>query len=193
MFSFWNIIEDKDEIAGIIGLDAYKDGVIIGKEYPNNLKKSTLEDLYNKYQIYGDKKIVYRSEIVKNYPRYPLFKGERFVPLGVLYLSIDKDYELMCLNEVLCIVEYMEDGSSRNILKQYKRHPKGFKYARVHNMKYSKYFKVRLKNAIHYVSHCIFLKQWKFIFKSPKPLLTSLAMPFGIILYIYINFKTKEV
>jgi len=192
IISFWNTLENKKNIAGLIGLDAYKDRTIIGQKYPVDLKKSTLEDLYHKHHIPGDKKIVYRTEVVNKYPRYPLFEKERFVPLGVLYLAIDKDYELMCLNEVLCIVEYMEDGSSRNILKQYKRHPKGFKYARVHNMNYSKYFKVIFKNAIHYVSHCIFLKQWKDIFKSPKPLLTLLAVPFGIILYVYIHVKTKE-
>ena len=59
----------------------------------------------------GDKKLVYRTEIVKKYPKYPIFEGESFVPLGSLYLQIDKDYELLCLNEVLCIVEDLEDGS----------------------------------------------------------------------------------
>ncbi|GAL77620.1 probable beta-glycosyltransferase [Algibacter lectus] len=154
-------------IAGYIGLDAYKNGDIIGKEFPLNIKSSTLEDLYHKHKIYGDKKIVYRTEVVKKYKHYPIYPEERFVPLGSLYLVIDKDYELLCMNEILCIVEYMEDGSSRNIVKQYYKHPKGFQYSRIINMKYSNYFKVRLKNAMHYVSHSIQLKDYKFLNKTP--------------------------
>lgn len=192
ILNFWAKCDKTDKIAGIIGLDSYKNGEIIGKEIPSSLKKTTLEDIYNVHKIFGDKKIVFRTEVVNKYERYPTFEDERFVPLGTLYLSIDKDYELLCLNEVLCIVEYMEDGSSRNILKQYKRHPKGFRYARMHNMKHSNYFKVRLKNAIHYISHCIFLKDWKMFQRSPKPILTFLVFPLGLFLYLYINFKTRD-
>ena len=39
------------------------------------------------------------------------------------------------MNEVVCIVEYMEDGSSLNMLKQYRRNPKGFAFYRIENMK----------------------------------------------------------
>lgn len=188
ILSFWEKQNDKEKIAGLVGLDSYKNGEIIGKKFPPNLKQSTLENIYHKHQINGDKKIVYRTEIVKKYKRYPLFNDERFVPLGTLYLLIDKDYELLCLNKVLCIVEYMEDGSSRNIIKQYYRHPKGFRYARKLNMEYSNYFKVRFKNAIHYVSHCLQLKDFKFLSNTPKPGLTILAIPFGFLLYLYVRY-----
>lgn len=193
IISIWNNTEHDKNIAGIIGLDAYKNGGgIIGKKIPENIKTTTLEDLYHTHKIYGDKKIIYRTEIVKRFPKYPLFKNERFVPLGTLYLLIDKEYKLICSNEVFCIVEYLEDGSSRNIIKQYRRHPNGFRYARVLNMKNSSYFSVVLKNAVHYVSHSLFLKDWNFLFKSPKPLLTFFVFPFGLGLYIYTLYQTKD-
>ena len=193
ILTFWDKADKNDEIAGLVGLDSYKNGEIIGKRMPNGLEKSSLEDLYHIHKIYGDKKIVFRTEVVNKYRRYPIFKDERFVPLGTLYLLIDKDYKLLCLDEVLCIVEYMEDGSSRNIIKQYRRHPKGFRYARMLNMEKSKYFKVRLKNTVHYISHCLFLRDWKLFSKSPKPLLTILAFPIGVALYMYVSFKTRDV
>lgn len=188
ILSFWKKSEKNEKIAGIIGLDSYKNGEIIGQKIPDGIMQTTVQDLYNKHKVTGDKKIVLRTEIAKKYPRYPLFENERFVPLGTLYLMIDKDYELLCLNEVLCIVEYMEDGSSRNILKQYYKHPKGFQYARVIHMKSSDYFKVRFKNAIHFVSHSLHLKDFKMFSKTPKPLLTFFAFPFGILLYLYIKY-----
>lgn len=188
----WDTVENKEEVAGIIGLDAYKNGEIIGQKIPENIKETTLEDLHYKHKIGGDKKLVYRTEVVKKYRRYPIFPDERFVPLGTLYLMIDKNYKLVCLNEVLCIVEYMEDGSSRNIFKQYFRHPKGFQYARNLNIQYSDYFKVKLKNAIHSIVCAIMLKDTKFLSKSPNKILTLLVTPLGVALYIYLKIKTKK-
>jgi len=194
ILSFWKSSEKNENIAGLIGLDAYKKGEVIGTGFPDNLSKTTLEDLHHKYHVTGDKKLVYRTEIIKKYTRYPIFENERFVPLGTLYLLIDKDYKMLCLNKVLCIVEYLEDGSSRNIIKQYYKHPKGFRYARTVNMVYSNYFKVKFKNAIHFVSHNIQLKDFRGLLKTPKPILTFFALPFGIALYAYvyyINFVKK--
>ncbi|MCO6164224.1 glycosyltransferase family 2 protein [Flavobacterium sp. NRK F7] len=181
-----------NKYAGIVGLDATKDGKVLGKEMPKNRKSATLEDLYYKYKINGDKKLVYRTEIVKKYPKYPIFEGESFVPLGSLYLQIDKDYELLCLNEVLCIVEYLEDGSSLNIFKQYVRHPKGFRYARLIEMQFSNYFKIRWKAAIHYVSCNLFLKQYNFFKNNPYFINTFFAIPFGILLNLYIKYRNKN-
>ena len=191
ILAFWKNNSRKERVAGIVGLDSYKSGEIIGNPFPDQLNQVTMENLYNKYKIKGDKKIVFRTEIVKKYNRYPIFKDERFVPLGTLYLLIDKDYELLCLNKVLCIVEYLEDGSSRNIIKQYYRHPKGFRYARIVHMKYSNFFKVRFKNAIHYVSHSLQLNDVKMFSKTPKKILTLFAFPFGILLAVYVWYINK--
>jgi glycosyltransferase involved in cell wall biosynthesis len=189
--AFWGKHGNK-KFAGIVGLDTLNDGSILGKKFPKNLKSASLEDLYNKYKIKGDKKLVYRTEVVKKYPKYPIHEDESFVPLGSLYLQIDKEYELLCMNEVLCIVEYLEDGSSLNIFKQYVRHPNGFRYSRTVEIAYSKYFKVKFKALIHYVSSSIFIKDYKF-FKSENPFfLTMLAIPLGVLLNFYINKKAKK-
>ncbi|MCM5663420.1 glycosyltransferase family 2 protein [Galbibacter mesophilus] len=191
ILNYWNSIDNKNELAGIIGLDAYENNTIIGTKFPDNITNATLEDLYFKYHCKGDKKLVYRTEIIKKFQQYPIYKGERFVPLGTLYLLVDKKYKLACLNEVLCIVEYMEDGSSRNIVKQYFRHPKGFQYARMLNMKYSNYLKVRFKNAVHYVSHSLQLKDSSFLTKTPNKMLTIAAIPFGCLLYGYVFYFNR--
>ena len=185
----WSTIDEKTGLAGLIGLDAYKDNEIIGQKFPKTLERTSLEDLHYRFKVTGDKKLVLRTEIVKTFePYYPIFSNERFVPLGTLYLLIDKHYQLKCLNKVLCVVEYMEDGSSRNIIKQYRRHPKGFQYARLLTLKYSKYSKVQFKNAIHLIAHSLQLKDWKVFSKTSNLGLTTLAMPFGIMLYFYVLY-----
>ena len=188
----WNRIKGQDRFAGIVALDSDMEGNIIGTKFPDNLKSTTLYDVYNKHGVTGDKKLVYRTEVVKKYPSYPLFEGERFVPLGYLYQLIDQDYELYPINEVICEVEYQMDGSSMNMLKQYRRHPNGFAFSRKSRMKMAKNFKDKFKNAIHYVSSSMFTKNSAFISESPKKLITILAIPFGVLLNFYIRFKTKN-
>jgi len=188
----WKTIQNKPEFAGLVGLDADKEGRIIGSKMPSNLTETTLTDIYNKHGVTGDKKLVLRTDVVRQYPPYPIFEGERFVPLGYLYQLIDQDYKLFPINEILCTVEYLEDGSSKNMLKQYRRHPKGFAFSRKSRMVLSKSFKDQFKNAIHYVSSSLFIKNTQFLKESPKKGLTLLAIPFGILLNFYIRLKTKN-
>ena len=179
------------KFAGILGLDANKNEEIIGTAIPESLTTVKLNELYSLHKVKGDKKIVYRTEIVKKYPKYPLYEHERFVPLDYLYLLIDQDYYLKPINEVLCIVEYQLDGSSMNILKQYRNHPNGFAFSRVNRIKYGKTFKERFKNAIHLVSSALFAKDVSWVFKSDKLQLVLMALPMGILLNLYIRFKTR--
>lgn len=185
---------DKDNrFAGIIGLDAYKDsGKIIGTGIPENVAASTLSDLYNKHHVKGDKKLVLRTEVVKQFPAYPIYPSERLVPLGILYLMIDQKYTFLCANDIYCIVEYLAEGSSNNILRQYRKSPKGFGYARQVRMKLSGSLSEKFKSATHLVSSAIFAKSLKLILDSPNFLLTFLAIPFGILLNAYIRFKTRK-
>lgn len=181
-----------EKYAGILGLDANKNGEIIGTGIPENLSAVKLNELYSLHQVKGDKKIVYRTKVVKKYPKYPLYENERFVPLDYLYLLIDQDYDLKPVNEVLCIVEYQADGSSMNILKQYRNHPNGFAFSRISRIKYAKSFLERFKNAIHLVSSSFFANRLSWLFKSDKPFLVFTAVPFGILLNVYIRYKTKS-
>ncbi|SHI35503.1 glycosyltransferase family 2 protein [Aquimarina spongiae] len=187
----WEKIKGKDNFAGLVGLDANTKGDIIGTKIPDHLTETRLYDLYHKHGVLGDKKLVFRTEVVKKYPPYPIFEGERFVPLGYLYQLIDQDYKLLPVNEVFCIVEYLTDGSSMNMLKQYRRHPNGFAFSRKSRMKLGESFRERFKNAIHYVSCALFTKNGSFLTESPRKLITFLAIPFGVALNMYIRFKTR--
>ena len=189
ILDFWKK-NGSDEFAGIVGFDTDFDGNVIGTRFPENLKKTTL-GAYYKNGGSGDKKLVYRTDVVKKYPPYPEYEGEKLVPLGSLYTLIDQDYELLVLDEALCRVEYQPDGSGASIFRQYRQSPKGFAYSRIIRMKYSDSFKERATGAIHYVSSCIFAREKHFLKKSPKKLLTVLMIPFGVLLNIYIRIKNR--
>ena len=189
ILDFWEK-NGSDEFAGIVGFDTDFDGNVIGTRFPENLKKTTL-GAYYKNGGSGDKKLVYRTDVVKKFPPYPEYEGEKLVPLGSLYTLIDQDYELLVLDEALCRVEYQPDGSGASIFRQYRQSPKGFAYSRIIRMKYSDSFKERATGAIHYISSCIFAREKHFLKKSPKKLLTVLMIPFGVLLNIYIRIKNR--
>lgn len=186
---FWKK-NGSDKYSGIIALDIYKNGEVIGCELPDE-KSTTLSGFYDNGGK-GDKKLIYRTDVINSYPKYPEFEGEKFVPLDYKYLLADQDYELLILNEPVCVVEYMEDGSSKNMLRQYYKNPKGFAFMRKVHMKYDKGFVKKFKTCIHYVSSSFISKNKSFVSESHNKFFTVLAIPFGVCLYGLVKYNNRE-
>jgi glycosyltransferase involved in cell wall biosynthesis len=191
ILKFWNK-NRSDNFAGIAALDAYNDGQVIGTKLPDCIKASTLFDLYHKYGVKGDKKLIYRTDLTKEFP-YPIYEDEKYVGLDYKYKKIDLKYELLLLNEPVCIVEYLGDGSSKNMLRQYRKNPRGFSFYRIENMKNPKGSLVyKFKECIHYVASSFILRNKRFLKETPCKALTLLAIPMGALLYGYIMRKTAD-
>ncbi|MGX1193668.1 glycosyltransferase family 2 protein [Metabacillus sp. SLBN-84] len=188
--SFWKE-HGNSGFAGIVGLDAAPSGDIIGTVMPMGLHHSTLIDLYSKYKVKGDKKLVYRTDLMKKTPPYPIFAGETYCPLSYKYLLIDQMHPLLVMNEVLCHVEYLPDGSSLNMIKQYKKNPHGFAFFRKAGMKYSRNFKDRFRESVHYVSSSLLIKNKKFLQESPRKMTTLAAIPAGIGLFLFLKSSDR--
>ncbi len=189
---FWNEQKDKENIAGFMALDALENGQIIGNEFPENIKKATSYDYYFKYGLKGDKKFILRTELCK-LNRYPVFEGEKYVNLATKYSLLDLAYEFLNLNEVVCIVEYLEDGSSKNMFKQYMENPKGFAYSRKLCMSLpfaSLSFKYR--QAVHYVSSCLISKDRMWLENSPQKLICLAAIIPGFLWFLYIEYRYRK-
>ncbi|MNI17685.1 hypothetical protein D3C73_710650 [compost metagenome] len=187
---FWNQY-GSEKVSGIIGLDSYIDGQTIGSRLPDALTCSTLFDLYNKHGVTGDKKLVYRTELTRQYP-YPIFSNEKYVGLAYKYFMLDLEYEMLLMNEVICCVEYMADGSSLNMFSQYRRNPKGFAFYRKELMKLPRASLLfKFKQSVHYVSSSFLSKNRRFMSETPCKLLTLVAIPLGAMLYCYVIRKTR--
>lgn len=181
----WEEVRDKG-YAGIIGLDADFEGNIIGCGFPREMKETTVIGYYNSGGK-GDKKMVYRTDIINQYPPYPVFEGEKYVALSYKYRLIDQSYKMAVLDEILCNVEYQEEGSSMNMYKQYLRNPKGFAFWRKVTMQYPVSKKRQIIDCIHYCSSSFIAKNKEYIKESPKKLMTIVCTPVGYLLSWHIK------
>lgn len=186
----WEEVKDKN-YAGIIALDAnLTSGEIIGKGFPEGMTETTVSGYYAAGGK-GDKKLVYRTEVINQYPEYPVFDGEKYLSLAYKYRLIDQDYKMAVLDEIICLVEYQADGSSNNMIHQYYNNPKGFAFWRTIRMKYPDSKKRVFKDCIHYVAESRIAGNKHYIKESPEKMLTILAIPAGLVLERIIRKKNK--
>ena len=66
--TFWKD-NGSNQYAGIIGLDVTFDDKVIGTKLPDDRKSIKINDFYSEGGK-GDKKLVYRTEVIKQYPKY---------------------------------------------------------------------------------------------------------------------------
>ena len=183
----WEQVRDRG-YAGIIALDSDMDGNIIGQGFPEEMTETTLVGYYAAGGS-GDKKLIYRTDVINSYPPYPVFEGERYVALAYKYRLIDQDHKLAVLNEVVCNVDYQPDGHSTAMFREYVRSPKGFAFWRKTCMQYPESPKRLMVDCIHYVAESIIAGEKHFIRKSPRKGLTVAALPVGWVLSKYIRSK----
>ena len=176
--------------AGLIGLDADFDGNIIGSGFDSNMSETTLVGYYALGGV-GDKKLVYRTDVINKYPPYPVFEGEKYVALAYKYRLIDQDYKLSILDEILCNVDYQYDGHSNNMWTEYLRSPKGFAFWRKVCMQHPYSTKRLVIDCIHYVSSSLIAGNKKFIAESPRKLLTVICYIPGLVLSKVVKNKQR--
>lgn len=186
----WESVRDRG-YAGIIALDSDMEGKIVGKGFPEGLTETTLMGYYAAGGS-GDKKLIYRTDIINHYPPYPVFEGEKYVALSYKYRLIDQDHKLAVLDEVVCNVDYQPDGHSTAMFREYVRSPRGFAFWRKVCMQYPESGKRLVVDTIHYVAESLIAGEKHFIRESPRKLLTVLMAPVGLGLYIHIRSKSKQ-
>lgn len=185
----WDQVKDQG-YAGIIALDADFDGKVIGQGFPEGMTETTVIGYYAAGGS-GDKKLVYRTDIINLYPPYPVFEGEKYVSLAYKYRLIDQTYKMAVLDEVVCNVEYQPDGSTGTMWKQYLKNPRGFAFWRKVCMQYPVSKKRMVVDCIHYCSSSVVSKNRNYIKESPRKLLTVICTVPGWVLSVITKKKAK--
>lgn len=191
ILEFWRN-NKSDDIAGFIGRDSLPNGDIIGTSFPK-LEKVHVIELSDKYKFSGDTKMVFRTDLLKKVAPQPTFyKEKNFNPI-YLILLLDYQYSFKLLDKVLCIVEYNDEGMSRNIFRQYSDSPNSFAALRLVSINSPHIsFRGKMKNYIHLGSSLIFSRNLKWFRKAPSKFLLIFSFPLSIILTLYICLKRRN-
>ena len=194
VIDFWKANGD-ETVAGIVGLDCYENGEIIGDPLPDVDRINLIDLLVGKYSIRnGDRTNVVRTELYRKVAPMRSFPGEKFFNPHYMHLLISLEYDFLVLNEPLRFVEYQAGGMSDNIFKQYLNSPNSFAETRRLYLSFPDApFKFRLRNSIHYVSSLLLSKRLcEEISRSDDKLMLILVIPFGVLLAGYTAYKGKR-
>lgn len=119
-------IKNNSSIGGIAYLQGYitDKNKIIGTKFPEDIKEINYFDFYHKYQVKGDKLIVLKTKIAREYP-FPIIANEKFIPEALIFNRISQKYNFICINKIVAYKEYLSDGYSNNYFNLVKKNPKG--------------------------------------------------------------------
>src|SRR5690606_22053015 len=90
ILNFWKNNGGPD-FAGIIGLDKYENGKLIGNKFPADLKTSGFAVLFERHKIKRDKKTENRADLRKKYFPFPKVNSDRLPDLSYLDLVINQE------------------------------------------------------------------------------------------------------
>lgn len=186
----WNRANDRN-IAGIIGKKTDTDGKLLCGEFPKGILSVSAYDLVRKHQCYGEKSMVYRTDVLKKFP-YPEIENERFIGECVVYDRIDKEYTMLLLDEVLTICEYQPDGLTGTIFSTMLKNPTGYKIYYSGRIDIALTFKERFGYIIRYNAFDILSGDEAYNYYGKHKFWVTALKPIGWLLTKYYNHKNKK-
>ena len=190
ILTYWDKYKSMPKIAGMVFLRGYN----TEKAMTNRFSKDEYIGNYNKEIInaglVGDKAEVFRSDILQRYS-FPEFKTEKFLGEGFLWSKISRKYDMVFINKIIYIGNYLEDGLTKAGKKLRINNPLGGMEHSKEYMDKSVYcLKVRIKNIILYNIYYFFardkyskayMKKYQLINKF----LNILLKPISFLIYKY--------
>lgn len=120
-------IQSKEDCVGLgyLVVDK-KTNEIVGTPYPHNPLLCSYYEMMHQYKVQGDKQLMFKTKIIKEYP-FPVQQGEKFITEAVVYNRISSKYKMLFINERAALVQYNEDGYSKNFWKIAYTNPQGWR------------------------------------------------------------------
>jgi glycosyltransferase involved in cell wall biosynthesis len=94
--------EARDQYCSVSVLCRDEQGDLIGEPFPNDVIDTSLPDMIYKYHLNGAKWHFTRTDLLRQFP-FPKIEGERFIPAGVVWNAVGREYKSRFVNETLRI------------------------------------------------------------------------------------------
>ena len=188
VISYWDC-HHKNSKDGICGIIAYKE---IGKNrmsFPEGMDVAHKSELPAK-GFNAEVSLIFNSSVLGQH-LFPQFKGEKFVTDDYIYDQIDQKYKFLLFPYFVQHCEYHDDGYSHNYMKLLFNNPQGF---RAYHNQYVKFKKKRyFKSVICYVALSLRIGDWGMFRHASSKTLTVLLFPFGVLKYLYDNYRLSHI
>lgn len=177
----WDSIGDKAAYSGVVFMKGHNEKTPLGTWLPRNVSKSTLGGLYARYGFKGDAGLLFRTDVLKQYP-FHVAPGEKFIAESYVYMQIDRKYEFSLLDGILCICEYLPDGYSRNIRKITKENPHSYALLKKQAIEFDTRAINRYRDTALFLVGYMLAKKKNGIKDAPSSALAVLAYPLAVLL-----------
>ncbi|EHG22415.1 hypothetical protein HMPREF9332_01425 [Alloprevotella rava F0323] len=180
----WETIKDKD-LCGISYLRGYSADAVIGDKHPKDHVIDNFNQVRFNQHIDGDKAEVWVTECLKEY-RFPVFEGERFMGESWMWAQLAFKRDMLMVNKIIYITEYLEGGLSRSGRTLRIKCPQGGIENAIIGMNPVFNMSIRIKHALLFIAYSFFAhKRFSDILKPPYKKLIGLLLPAGWLLYKY--------
>lgn len=177
---------ERGSFAAVAGLCAYPGGGVIGTLFPAPVFDSDFLSIRAVHRVAGDKKELFRTELVRRHP-FPEFPGERRVPFSYLLNRLAAEGRARFFNEVVAVKEYLPDGLSAKIDRVRMESPLG---SRLGSLEVAAFpgplpwrFRARKQaNCVRYALHAGD-RPWSGMARWRAPWLAVVSVPLGYLLY----------
>lgn len=177
-----------DSYSGIIALRGSEENTVLGTKMPTGVLSASLIELYEKYKFKGDTALVYRTDILKQFP-FILENNEKFIGENFVYDQIDQKYKMILYNDIIYICQYLEDGYTKNTISLLKANPYSYMKMKKQSSHISRHFFMKIKHMAGYIAMALYIKKRNIIRDSGNILLAIVSFPLGIVIY---NIRFRE-
>ena len=187
----WDAVRDKN-LCGISYLRGYDAERVIGDRHPEDHAIDNFINLRYNRGIGGDKAEVWRTECLRDF-QFPEYPGERFISESVAWIYLAKRWDMLEVNRIIYITEYLPGGLSDSGRRLRFQCPNLMAYGSLMTMSKEFSTKIRIKQALLYIVYSKFGgRSFRQIVQCPYKGLVALCYLPGLLLYKYWKRKYAE-
>ncbi len=180
----WEAVRDKN-LCGISYLRGYDAERVIGDQHPQDHAIDNFINLRYNRGIDGDKAEVWRTECLRDF-QFPEYPGERFISESVAWIHLAKKWDMLMVNKIIYITEYLEGGLSDSGRKLRFQCPNLMAYGSLMTMSKEFSTKIRIKETLLYIVYSKFGgKSFNNMLVKPYKIMISFCYLPGFLLYHY--------
>ena len=175
----------QSNICGYAFLRAFPDGKVNGKKFDVDEKIGSYIDVrVNSDDTGADKAEVFKTHCLKEFP-FPEYPNEKFLGEDLVWVRMARKYEMVHINKVIYVGNYLEDGLTNNRRKHNIASPIGCMHRAEEFMESDLKTKYRIKGGLQYIVYGRFagVKVVDLIRKSRHKVLATVCTPGGLFLH----------